>query len=297
VLTDAFEIQRDRGNVIGMSWVMQVRSRLELATGAFAESLNRAKQALMFAERVGVAEYINAARFAMARAYWAMGSYGTATDLFQALYNTADTLNSHAELCMALNGMADCALAVADVIRAEDHVYIAGQLAPAMDDLNLTAAARLLAAEIQLMRGMAEDARQNLVATLTYFLNEDIQRGTHVWDDGNRQEAVMRAWTLQAEAERMLGHNHAARESLMQALELSSKVGAIPYQLRALVAASELIAQSDPERASALAATVMQDTRAFAADRARASSLLTGLPRATALYQTLDSAILAFYRG
>lgn len=277
-IQENLSIQRERGNALGVAWALLVLSRLEFGAGEFSSARAHAAEALNMAEKANIIEYINAALFAVGRAAWALGEYKPARSAYLRAYERANDLNRHGDMVTALNGAALAAISAADLRDAEESVFIATQLAPAMDDLNLTAAAQLMSARLSLAKGDAAAAWLELDLALTYLSNDAAQQQSYGWDDGYRAEEHMRCLVLTADAGRALGDPDAARRFIRQALEKGQKLHNFPHLLMALGGAARWSADVGyTDRAIELAALVAEHKSAYAADRAEANALLEKL--------------------
>src|SRR5690606_1436690 len=136
-------------------------------------------------------------------------------------YERANDLNRHGDMVTALNGAALSAISAGDLRDADESVFIATQLAPAMDDLNQTASAQLMAARLILAQGDAAAAWLELDLALTYLSDDAAQQQSYVWDDGYRAEEHLRCLVVTSDAARALSDPDAARRFIRQALEKS----------------------------------------------------------------------------
>jgi tetratricopeptide (TPR) repeat protein len=268
-------IQRERGNALGVSWALLVLSRLEFGAGDFVNARVHASEALSMAEKADIIEYINAALFAVGRAAWALGEYKASRGAYLRAYERADNLNRHGDMVTALNGAARAAISAGDLPDAEESVFIATQLAPAMDDLNLTAASQVMAATLMLAKGDAAEAWLELDRALIYLSNDTAQQQSYGWDDGYRAEELMRCLVAAADAGRHLGDVDAGRRFSREALLEAKRLHNDPHALMALGAAARWAQDTtQPALAVELAALVADHPKAYAHDRAGAQSLL-----------------------
>jgi len=268
-------IQRERGNALGVSWALLVLSRLEFGAGEFSSARAHAAEALNMAEKANIIEYINAALFAVGRAAWALGEYKASRGAYLKAYERANDLNRHGDMVTALNGAALSAISANDVRDAEESVFIATQLAPAMDDLNLTASAQLMSARLMSAKGDAASAWLEVDLALTYLSNDDAQQQSYGWDDGYRSEELMRCLVVTADTGRALGDLDAARKFIRQALVEARRRFNTPHALMALAGAARWASEAGlPERAVELAGLVSDHLSAYAHDRAESKALL-----------------------
>jgi predicted ATPase len=271
-------IQRERGNALGVAWALLVLSRLEFGAGEFSSARAHAAEALNMAEKANIIEYINAALFAVGRAAWALGEYKPSRSAYLRAYERANDLNRHGDMVTALNGAALAAISAGDVRDAEESVFIATQLAPAMDDLNLTASAQVMSASLSLAKGDAAAAWLELDLALTYLSDDTAQQQSYGWDDGYRTEEHLRCLVITADTGRVLGDPDAARRFIRQALGKAKRLNNIPHALMALNATARWAADSQQiDRAIELAGLVSDHLSAYASDRAEAKALLDTL--------------------
>jgi len=277
-IQENLSIQRERGNALGVSWALLILSRLEFGAGEFSSARAGAAEALNMAEKANIIEYINAALFAVGRAAWALGEYKAARGAYLKAYDRANDLNRHGDMVTALNGAALAAISAADLRDADESVFIATQLAPAMDDLNLTASAQLMAARLMLAKGDAASAWLELDLALTYLNDEAAQQQSYGWDDGYRAEELMRCLVAVADTGRALGDHDAARKFIRQAIVEAQRLFNVPHALMALSGAARWAAEvGQSERAVELAGLVSDHLSAYAHDRAESKALLASM--------------------
>jgi non-specific serine/threonine protein kinase len=280
-ILENLSIQRERGNALGIAWALLVLSRLELGAGEFSGARAHAAEALNMAEKADIIEYVNAALFAVGRAAWTLGEYKAARSAYLRAYERADELNRHGDMVLALNGAALAALSMDDPRDAEESVFIATQLAPAMDDLNLTAVAQVMSARLALAKDDPASAWVALNHALAYLQDDDRQQHSYGWDEGHRQEELMRALLVSADAGLALGDTDAARSAIREAAQRAQRLNNLPHLLKAIGATARWMqAMGQAERAAELAARVEDNPQAYAYDRARAKRVLAALGNA-----------------
>ncbi len=277
-ILENLSIQRERGNALGIAWALLVLSRLELGSGDFSNARAHASEALTMAEKANIIEYINSALFAVGRAAWALGEYKASRGAYLRAYERADELNRHGDMVIALNGAALAALSMNDPRDAEESVFIATQLAPAMDDMNLTAASQIMAARLALAKDDPATAWQELDLALAYLSDEQLQQQSYGWDDGYRNEELLRGLIIRAETSLALGDTDAARRAIRDAAERARRINHLPFLLMtARAAAAWMGAMEQHERAIELASAVVDHRSAYAHERAAARALLDQL--------------------
>jgi len=277
-ILENLSIQRERGNALGVSWALLVLSRLEFGAGEFSSARAHAAEALNMAEKANIIEYINAALFAVGRAAWALGEYKPSRGAYLKAYERANDLNRHGDMVTALNGAALASISAGDVRDAEESVFIATQLAPAMDDLNLTASAQLMASRLMLMKNDAASAWLELDLALSYLSDDDAQQQSYGWDDGYRAEELIRCLVVTADTGRALGDLDAARKFSRLALVETQRRFNVPHALMGLAAAARWASEAGlTERAIELAGLVSDHLSAFADDRAGTKALLESM--------------------
>ena len=271
-------IQRDRGSGFGVAQSLLVECRLELCAGNWDAAAVLGEQALEMAERIGNPEFTHTARVTLARANIAVMDFDAAHSLLQRAFKAASELDRHADMSVALNFMCLVRLGFGEIDAARSDAQNALSLADSVGSHSYAAVARIGLGRIAAATGQTEQAREYFQAALGVLRDNTAQHSIDGWDDGYRNDALLALLADMTDLELMAGNVNEAREYLRELLFEAGVNNSVPAQLNALGISCELIIQlGDPQFAAQIAVFLREQPRAYASDRARASSLLRRL--------------------
>jgi len=273
-LEKSLHIRRDLGGVASIAWALFVLTRLSYCEGDFNRGIRYANEGLSLL--TGNSHVEREAELLLDRAelYRALGEYAAALEDYGRVDVLARQVDNRDNLLHSLHRRGAVALAMGDTDNALAWLTQAKTEAEAKDDQTTVLSSQALLARLNLKQADVTAAREQIVAPVDYFTDEEAWQMSYSTDQWQMSGYAVEALLTQADVARMMGDAATAKTALTKALKKAQSILSPAHLLSVSAAYADLIETEQPGLAATLAARVATHRAGYAVDKLRARAVL-----------------------
>ncbi|MBI5667652.1 MAG: tetratricopeptide repeat protein [Chloroflexi bacterium] len=255
-------IDHEQGVIPGLLVVLGNLAQSAFLQGDFTSARLYAQQAQTLSEQADPHCYL------LGWIAWAEGEYDQAV----AFFNILDKSIDESDNWRYAPAVSQIALIQGRMQEARQRLEASLPLAEDRGDSLVAVQCRIEMGKLAYVEGDYTRARECLQTALSFLQSS---RAQAVLFEADEKTTTLDALVALADVERAAKDYERAHQHLLDALHITDIFPAVPLMLAILAAMADLLdAQSQPERATELAAFIRDNPKAFAVDRTRAAALL-----------------------